>query len=93
MERPGKEIRDDGQPDLGSTEEFWHWLASLTDEDPLTFEEAATMARMKPDSFRYLVYHGKDGPQGFRLGKKRVFRKGAIRKWIKDAEDLQRGAA
>ena len=32
------------------------------------------MARMSPDTFRYVLYHGSDGPTGFRLGKKRVFR-------------------
>lgn len=65
------------------------------DEDVLTWEEAAEMARMKPDSLRYIVYHGKGGnrPKGFRLGKQRVFRRSEIRKWIADVEASQRGAA
>lgn len=62
------------------------------DEDVITWEEAAEMARMSADSLRYIVYRHK-GPKGFRLGKQRVFRKGEIRQWIRDVEASQRGSA
>jgi predicted DNA-binding transcriptional regulator AlpA len=63
------------------------------DEDVLTWDEAADMARMKADSLRYIVYHTKTGPKGFRLGKQRVFRRSEIRQWIATVEASQRGAA
>lgn len=64
------------------------------DEDLLTFAEAAAMARMPVDSFRYTYYRG-NGPEGFRLGKKRVFRKGKVRAWIAaiEADQSAPGAA
>jgi predicted DNA-binding transcriptional regulator AlpA len=51
------------------------------------------MARMKADGLRYIVYHTKGGPKGFRLGKQRVFRRGEIRQWIAAVEASQQGAA
>lgn len=59
------------------------------DEDLMTMEEVADMARMKVNALRYRIYHEKNGPEGFRLGKKRVFRKGKVRAWIKAIEDSQ----
>ena len=66
------------------------------DEDLLTFEQAAEMALMTPEGFRYLVYHSGENvqpqpPEGFRLGKKRVFRRREIREWIKAVEASQKG--
>lgn len=65
------------------------------DEDLLTMEEAAAMARMTVNTLRYRIYHEKNGPEGFRMGKKRVFRKGKVRAWIKAIETAQnaQGAA
>lgn len=85
--------REPEHSDAAAADAFWRRLATLTDEDLLTFEEAAMMARMEPDSLRYIVYHRKGGPKGFRLGKKRVFRKGEVRKWIDAVEASQAGAA
>jgi predicted DNA-binding transcriptional regulator AlpA len=100
VERPddseAPETEEAGEPekaDPSTTEAFWRWLATLTDDDALTFGEAAAMARMPEDSLRYMVYKSKTGPKGFRLGKKRVFRKGEIRRWIAGIEAAQRGAA
>lgn len=58
------------------------------DEDLLTMEEAADMARITVNTLRYRLKMG-TGPQGFRLGKKRVFRKGNVRAWLKAIEDAQ----
>ena len=69
-------------------------MAQPEDEDLLTFAEVAEIVRMTEDSFRYVYYQGK-GPEGFRLGKRRVFRRGKVREWIKriEASQAQAGAA
>lgn len=74
----------------GATVEFWQWLATLTDEDLLTLDEAAAMARMPVETFRYVRNHNHGGPQGFRMGKRAMFRKGQVREWLKT---LEAGAA
>jgi predicted DNA-binding transcriptional regulator AlpA len=51
------------------------------DEDLLIIPEVADMARMTVDTFRYVYYQG-NGPEGFRLGKRVVFRRGKVRAWI-----------
>ena len=91
MKPPDEEARE-GR-DLDATEEFWRWLATLTDDDVLTLPEAAAMARMPVNTFRYVLYHGQDHPAGFRMGKKRVFRKGEIREWMKALEAAQHPGA
>lgn len=88
-----EDAREAVREDPSKTQEFWQWLATLTDEDILTVPEAAAMARMSPDTFRYVLYHSNTGPTGFRLGKKRVFRKGEIRQWLAGVEASHRGAA
>jgi hypothetical protein len=94
VDRPDDdEAQEPGPVDLGLTEEFWRRVALMTDEDILTMPEAAAMARMTLDGFRYVLYHGNGGPKGFRLGKKRVFRKGEVRRWMKAAEASQQPPA
>lgn len=70
------------------TETPEHPVGASDDEDLLTMEEAADMARMTKDTLRYRLHRG-TGPESFRLGKKRVFRKGKVRAWIKAIEDSQ----
>jgi hypothetical protein len=60
------------------------------DEDLLTWAEAAEMARMKVDALRYVYYQGR-GPESFRMGKQRVFRRGKVRAWIAAIEAAQAG--
>ena len=64
------------------------------DEDLLTMEEVAAMARMTIATLRHRL-KCRTGPEGFRMGKKRVFRKGKVRAWIKaiEAAQSQQGAA
>jgi hypothetical protein len=81
-----------GEP--GATVEFWRWLATLTDDDLLTLDEAAAMARMPVDTFRYTRNHKRNGPDGFRMGKHVMFRKGKVREWLMALEAAHaRGAA
>ena len=60
------------------------------DEDLLTIPEAAAMARMKVNAFKYKRNRG-EGPDGFHLGKRVVFRKGKVRQWIAEIEAAQAG--
>lgn len=64
------------------------------DEALLTMEEVADIARMTIQALRYRLKMG-TGPEGFRLGKKRVFRKGKVRAWIAaiEASQSEQGAA
>jgi hypothetical protein len=80
-----------GQP--GATVEFWQWLATLTDDDLLTLDEAAAMARMPVETFRYVRNHNRGGPRGFRMGKRVMFPKGQVRQWLKTIQASQAGAA
>lgn len=90
MDRPGGEADGpDGKGLLrpypgpaGATVEFWQWLAALTDEDWLTLDEAAAMARMPEQTFRYVRTHNHDGPRGVRMGKRVMFAKGDVREWL-----------
>ena len=77
----------------GATVEFWQWLATLTDEDLLTLDEAAAMARMPVETFRYVRNHNRRGPQGFRMGKRVMFTKGVVRQWLKELQASQQGSA
>ena len=64
------------------------------DDDLLTMPEAAEMARLPVNSLRHMRKQG-GGPEGFRMGKRVVFRKGKVRAWIKAVEEAQnrQGAA
>ena len=75
--------------------EFWQWLATLTDDDLLTLDEAAAMSRMPVETFRYTRNHKHGGPDGFRRGKHVMFRKGKVREWLMALEAAQgaQGAA
>lgn len=58
------------------------------DEDLLTIAEVAEMAKMTSDALRYMRKDGR-GPDGFRLGKHVVFRRGKVRQWIAEIEAAQ----
>lgn len=64
------------------------------DEDLLLMPEVAKLARMPVNTLRYMRKRG-EGPEGFRLGKRVVFRRGKVRAWLKAIEDSQaeQGAA
>jgi predicted DNA-binding transcriptional regulator AlpA len=64
------------------------------DEDLLLMPEVAELARMPVNTLRHMRKKG-DGPEGFRLGKRVVFRRGKVRAWLKAIEEAQaqQGAA
>ena len=73
----------------GATVEFWQWLAAIADDDLLTLDEAAAMARIPLETFRHRRGLRGGGPQGFRMGKRVMFAKGDVRQWL----NMMRGAA
>ena len=74
----------------GATVEFWQWLATIADEDLLTLDEAAAMARIPVETFRHRRGLRGGGPKGFRMGKRVMFTKGHVRAWL---NEMQAGAA
>ena len=58
------------------------------DDDLLIMPEVAEMVRLPLNSLRYMRKQG-TGPEGFRMGKRVVFRKGKVRAWIKAVEASQ----
>ena len=58
------------------------------DDDLLLMPEVAEMVRLPVNSLRHMRKQG-GGPEGFRMGKRVVFRKGKVRAWIKAVEASQ----
>jgi len=59
-------------------------------DDLLLLPEVAEITRQSIDTLRWLRHRGK-GPQGFRMGRRVVFRRGAVMAWIAQQEREQRG--
>jgi excisionase family DNA binding protein len=60
-----------------------------SDEDLLLMPEVAEMIRVPLDTLRYMRHQG-TAPLGFRVGRHVLFRRGAVRAWIRERE--RRGA-
>ncbi len=59
------------------------------DDDLLLMPEVAEMIRLPLDTLRYMRNRG-TAPIGFRVGRHVLFRRGAVRAWIREWE--RRGA-
>ena len=59
-------------------------------DDLLLIEEVATITRRTVDTLRWLRHKG-EGPVGFRMGRRLVFRRGAVMDWIAQQERAQLG--
>ena len=57
-------------------------------DDLLLMTEAAALARMSVSTLRWLRHRG-EGPTGFRLGRRVVFRRAAVEEWIAQHEKTQ----
>jgi excisionase family DNA binding protein len=55
------------------------------DDDLLLLPEAAALARMSVSTLRWLRHRG-EGPTGFRLGRRVLFRRAAVEEWIAQHE-------
>ena len=55
------------------------------DDDLLLMEEVAALARQSVSTLRWLRHRGR-GPAGFRLGRRVVFRRAEVERWIAQHE-------
>jgi excisionase family DNA binding protein len=55
------------------------------DEDLLTMPEVAELIRLPLDTVRFMRHKG-TAPVGFRVGRRVLFRRGAVKKWIREQE-------
>lgn len=55
------------------------------DDDLLLISEVSELTRMPEATIRWHRHQG-TGPEGFRLGRRVVFRRGEVRKWIAERE-------
>jgi predicted DNA-binding transcriptional regulator AlpA len=59
-------------------------------DDLLLLPEVAEITRKSVDSLRWLRHRG-EGPQGFRMGRRVVFRRGVVMAWIAQQEREEHG--
>ena len=59
-------------------------------DDLLLLPEVAEITRRSIDTLRWLRHRG-EGPPGFRIGRRVVFRRGAVMEWIAQQEREQLG--
>ena len=57
-------------------------------DDLLLIDEVALITRRSVDTLRWLRHKG-EGPAGFRMGRRVVFRRGAVMDWIAHQERKQ----
>lgn len=60
-------------------------------DDLLLIDEVAAITRRSVDTIRWLRHKG-EGPVGFRMGRRIVFRRSAVMEWIARQEREQLGA-
>jgi len=58
------------------------------DSDLLLLEEVAQITRQSVSTLRWLRHQGQ-GPPGFRVGRRLVFRRGAVEAWLRQHEEAQ----
>jgi predicted DNA-binding transcriptional regulator AlpA len=58
------------------------------DDDLLLLPEVAALARMSVSTLRWLRHRG-EGPTGFRLGRRVLFRRAAVETWLRRHEQEQ----
>lgn len=63
----------------------------MPDPDYMTTDEVATLARTAPGTVRYWR-HIKFGPKGFRLGKRVLYRRDEVERWLAEREADQKSA-
>jgi predicted DNA-binding transcriptional regulator AlpA len=63
---------------------------TIPSPDDLLLPEVAEITRRSVDTLRWLRHRG-EGPPGFRMGRRVVFRRGAVMEWIAEQERAQPG--
>lgn len=56
------------------------------DHDILTLAEVAEMTRTNPASLRYWRSVGAGGPESFKLGRRVMYRRAEVEKWLNEAQ-------
>ena len=56
-----------------------------SDEDLLVITEAAQLVRLPVATLRWMRHRG-TGPAGFKVGRHVMYRRGEVRKWIREQE-------
>lgn len=63
--------------------------AERRDDDLLLLEEAAALARLSVNTLRWMRHRG-EGPSGFKMGRRLLFRRIVVEAWIREREQAQR---
>jgi len=63
---------------------------TLSPDDLLLLPEVAKITRRSVDTLRWLRHKG-EGPAGFRMGRRLVFRRSSVMEWIAAQERAQLG--
>ena len=58
------------------------------DDDLLLLEEVAEITRLSTSTLRWLRHQG-EGPPGFKMGRRVMFRRTAVLEWIREHEQAQ----
>jgi excisionase family DNA binding protein len=58
------------------------------DDDLLLLEEVAEITRLSTSTLRWLRHKG-EGPPGFKMGRRVMFRRTAVLEWIREHEQAQ----
>jgi predicted DNA-binding transcriptional regulator AlpA len=58
------------------------------DDDLLLLEEVAAITRLSTSTLRWLRHKG-EGPPGFKMGRRVMFRRTAVLEWIREHEQAQ----
>jgi predicted DNA-binding transcriptional regulator AlpA len=59
------------------------------DHDILTLAEVAEMTRMEPSTLRWWRFAGEGGPKSFKLGRRIMYRRADVEKWLEAHADGQ----
>jgi len=62
--------------------------AEQSRDDLLLLEEVAALTRQSVSTLRWLRHKGQ-GPPGFRVGRRILFRRGAVLEWVRRHEEVQ----
>ncbi len=62
----------------------------LSPDDLLLIDEVAAITRRSVDTLRWLRHKG-EGPEGFRMGRRVMYRRGVVMEWIARQEREQLG--
>lgn len=60
------------------------------DDEYLTTEEVARIARTSPSTVRFWRHQGKGGPEGFVVGRRVLYPRADVERWLKGLREADR---